>query len=243
MIRNIINIDEEKCNGCGLCVPSCAEGAIQIVDGKARLVSEIYCDGLGACLGECPEGALTIIEKEAEEFDEEAVDKFLAEKKNVETTPLNAPACACPGSALRSFESVTEQGEEAEAGAVSHLEHWPVQLMLVPPSAPFLKGRDIVVCADCVPFAFPDFHRRFLKGRAVLVGCPKLDNLEYYAKKLTAIFKEAQPASITVARMEVPCCGGIASVVTAARDKAAPDTPLITNIVGVKGEILQEVTS
>ena len=138
---------------------------------------------------------------------------------------------------------MTAPDKELEIDTVSHLGHWPVQLMLVPSSAPFLKGRDILVCTDCVPFALPDFHRRFLKDRAVLVGCPKLDDLEYYSKKLTEIFKEAQPASITVARMEVPCCGGIVSAVIAARDKAAPGTPVITNIIGVKGEILREATA
>ncbi len=234
MHRKIIKIDEEKCDGCGLCVPSCVEGALQIVDGKAKLVSEVYCDGLGACLGECPQDALTIEERESDPFDEQAVQKQLSQKIQ--------PA-ACPGSTLRTFnnkESITDIQEENRS---SMLNHWPVQLMLVPPFAPFLKGANLVVCADCVPFAVPDFHQRYLAGRSVLIGCPKLDDIAFYRQKLTEIFREAQPASVTVLRMEVPCCGGIAAAVIDALDSVAPHIPLEVHTIGIKGGIEKESMS
>jgi len=229
-IRPIIRIDEKKCTGCGACIPGCAEGALQIVDGKARLIREIYCDGLGACLGECPEGALTLEERESEAFDEQAVEAHLARKKNEDPLP-----CGCPGSAMRTIRPADDLAAPAAAQSISALLHWPVQLMLVPPGAPFLHEADLLVCADCVPFAMPDLHERYLAGRAVLVGCPKLDDAAYYRQKLEAIFREAQPRSITVLRMEVPCCGGLAHIVTEARDAAVPDCPLEVEIVEIQG--------
>ncbi len=229
--RQIVRIDEEKCNGCGQCVPACAEGALQIVDGKARLVSEIYCDGLGACLGECPEGALMIEERDAEAFDEEAVKQHLAQQEKKEPLP-----CGCPGSALKTFAPQGDSVEGPKAVSPSSLSHWPVQLRLVPPGAPFLRGTDILVCADCVPFAVPDFHDRYLAGRAVLVGCPKLDDLGYYREKIKAIFKQATPKSITVLRMEVPCCGGLAQVVTEARNEIALECPLEIHVIGIQDD-------
>jgi NAD-dependent dihydropyrimidine dehydrogenase PreA subunit len=199
-LRKIIAIDEEKCDGCGLCATACHEGAIAIVDGKAKLVSETYCDGLGDCLGECPRGAITIEEREAPAFD--------------------APA----------------------GGVPSQLGHWPIQITLVPPEAPFLRGADILIAADCVPFAFADFHSRYLKGRALLVGCPKLDDLEFYRAKLTAIFAAARPRSLTVVRMEVPCCGGLTHAVAGARDAAIPGMPLEVVTIGIKGnEVRREL--
>ena len=249
--RKIIRIDEELCDGCGLCVPSCAEGAIQIVDGKAKLVSEVYCDGLGACLGDCPNDALTIEERKAEAFDEEAVEKFLAGQKKSEPEPAPAQKphgfSGCPGSALRSFAPRPSNSPEPEAQAgsllPSQLSHWPVQLKLVGPNAPFLKNADLLICADCVPFTVPDFHSRYLQGKTVLVGCPKLDDLEYYRDKLKAIFSEARPASVTVLRMEVPCCGGIVHASLDARDTALPELPVEVHTIGIRGSIEIETVS
>ena len=241
--RKIVHIDQDKCNGCGQCATACAEGAIAMVNGKARLISEVYCDGLGACLGECPQGAITIEERPAESFDEQAVRQRLAKQKGA-----HAPSPArdahvgggCPGSALRTFtpdQPVAGGGESSP----SALTHWPVQLMLVPPGAPFLKGADLLVCADCVPFAYPDFHRYYLNGRAVLVGCPKLDDLEHYRAKLQEIVATAQPASLTVLRMEVPCCAGIARALIEARDQWAPHMPLAVHTIGIRGDVRKEL--
>ena len=230
-LRQIIRIDEAKCTGCGQCILDCAEGALQIIDGKARLTGEVLCDGLGACIGGCPEGALTIEEREADAFDEEVVNKHLASMKQETTTP-----CGCPGSAMKTLQPATAPSPDQEARyQTSGLSSWPVQLMLVPPGAPFLKGADILVCADCVPFAMPDFHSRFLAGRAVLVGCPKLDNLDFYRDKLMEILKEASPKSLTVLRMEVPCCTGLAHIVQEARDAVIPDCPLNIHVVEIEG--------
>ncbi len=242
MKRNIITIDEDRCNGCGLCVGKCAEGALKIVDGKARLVSEVYCDGLGACLGECPQGAISMEEREAPAFDERAVHSHLAQRERAERKTAEPTGCGCPGTALRSFlRSGTDRpATENAPDSPSELTQWPVQLRLVPPHAPFLRGADILVCADCVPFALPDFHRRFLKGKAVLVGCPKLDDLAYYEEKLRDIFYEAQPASITVLRMEVPCCGGMARAAVSARNDAAPGLPVEIVTVGISGAVTRE---
>jgi ferredoxin len=234
-IRAIIRIDEKKCAGCGACIPGCAEGALQIVDGKARLIREIYCDGLGACLGECPEGALTLEERESEAFDEQAVEEHLARKKNEDPLP-----CGCPGSAMRTIRPADVPGAPPSARFPSALSHWPVQLMLVPPGAPFLREADLLVCADCVPFAMPDLHKRYLTGRAVLVGCPKLDDAGHYCRKLEAIFREAQPRSITVLRMEVPCCGGLAHIVSEARNAAVPDCPFKIEVVEIQGGGVRE---
>lgn len=230
--REIVKIDEDLCDGCGLCVPSCAEGALQIIDGKARLVSEVYCDGLGACLGECPQGAISIEEREAEEFDEQAAEKHLFEQEAKKEQP-DLP-CGCPGSALRTFECAEGPVEVALAPVKSELTHWPVQLMLVPAGAPFLKGADILISADCVPFTVPDFHSRYLKGRALLVGCPKLDNLDFYREKLKQIFAAAQPRRITVLRMEVPCCGGIVHAAVEARDAVAAHLPVEVHTLGIR---------
>ena len=244
-IRKIINIDEEKCDGCGECVPSCAEGAIQIIDGKAKVINETYCDGFGACLGECPQGAITMVEREAAEYDEEAVKRHLAgidEKKRtplpvIESSPLPTSAHGgCPGSAMRRFDRLKQaQPTDVDSNFQSQLKHWPVQLMLVPPPAPFLKGADILVCADCVPFTVPDFHSRYLAGRALLVGCPKLDDLQYYHEKLKDIIRDAVPKKLTVLKMEVPCCTGIAQVTIQARNEVAPDIPVEVITLGIQG--------
>lgn len=261
-VRKIIKIDEEKCDGCGDCVPSCAEGAIQIIDGKAKVVNETYCDGFGACLGECPQDAITMIEREAPDYDEKAVKRHLAEldKKKatpltvIESTPLPAAAHApahggCPGSAMNRFDQpaparAQAQSTAPESNLQSQLKHWPVQLMLVPPHAPFLKDADILVCADCVPFTVPDFHSRYLNGKALLVGCPKLDDLQYYHEKLQAIIKEATPRKLTVVKMEVPCCTGIAQVTVQARNEIAPEIPVEVITLGIQGgSHIEQVTA
>ena len=245
MRRKIIHIDEEKCTGCGQCVTACAEGAIEIRDGKARLVSDSYCDGLGACLGTCPQDAIVIEEREALEFDEEAVRNHLAEQEEAESNPL---PCGCPGTAMRSLagggcpgsavSSRPASGTPAPTGpaGASQLGHWPVQLRLVPPGAPFLKGADILIAADCSAFALADVHRRYISGRAVLVGCPKLDDLDFYRGRLKDILAEAGPASITVLRMEVPCCAGIAHIAREARDEVAPEVPLEIHTIAIAGD-------
>ncbi len=246
MKRKIISIDRDKCNGCGNCVTACAEGAIEIIDGKAELVSEVFCDGLGACIGECPTGALVIEEREAEAFDMKAVEARLAMLGRTLDGPAHAsepagcPGAACPGTALRRPQAKRPlEGEDA--AALSALSTWPVQLRLVPPFAPFLAGADILISADCVPFALSDFHSRYLEGRAVLVGCPKLDDLAGYASKIKAILAEAGPASVTVLRMEVPCCAGLAKVTVDAALQAAPDVPLEVHTIGIDGSITREV--
>jgi ferredoxin len=242
MKRKIVQINENLCNGCGLCIGKCAEGALKLVDGKARLVSEVYCDGLGACLGECPRGAITIEEREAAAFDEQATHEYLEDRKHAEKKGGEPVACGCPGTAMRSF---AKSGAAAESPAVSaaapresQLSHWPVQLRLVSPLAPYLRDADLLVCADCVPFALPDLHERYLKGRAVLVGCPKLDDLPSYEEKLKDIFSVAQPRSVMVLRMEVPCCGGIARAVVEARNKVCPELPVEIVTVGVNGNVI-----
>ena len=235
-MRKIIRIDEELCTGCGDCVGACQEGAIALVDGKAALVKEIYCDGLGACLGHCPTGALTIVEREADEYDEDATQAHRA----APSPPAHAHhgVGGCPGSALRELKPPLRPAERAAGEeAASALAHWPVQLMLVPPHAPFLRGADLLLCADCVPFALPDFHGRFLAGRALLVGCPKLDDLDYYQQKLTAIFATARPKSVTVLRMEVPCCGGLAHAALEARAAAGSAATVEVHTIGIDGRV------
>lgn len=247
-VRNIIRIDEELCDGCGNCVPACEEGALQIVDGKARLVKEIYCDGLGACLGECPQGALTIEQREADDFDPEAIERHLAGPDVPGTTPEPAPeklACGCPGSAMQSFgpgadsrahaTRTTRPGATAAPAGESALRHWPVQLMLVPVGAPFLRDADLLICADCVPFTVPDFHQRYLEGRSLVVACPKLDDLDLYRRKLEEMFAAARPRSVTVLRMEVPCCGGLTRAVREARDASLPELDVEIHTLGIRG--------
>jgi len=241
--REIVLIDEEKCDGCGQCVPSCAEGALQVIDGKARIVDDSFCDGLGACLGDCPRGAISIEERETAEFDEEAVKKHLAKRDRTDPAPEKLP-CGCPGSAMRTIQRDPGAGTDTSHASVpSALRTWPVQMRLVPPTAPFLKNADLLICADCVPFAYGNFHRDFVDGRVVLVGCPKLDDIEYYQTKLTEIFSIAEARSVTVLRMEVPCCTGIVTAVRDALDEAAPGTPLEMKVIGINGEVIREETT
>lgn len=248
-IRKIIQIDEEKCNGCGLCIPNCAEGAMQIVNGKAKLIHDKYCDGLGACLGHCPQDALHLIERDADEFDEEAVEELLASQGRA---PLHQPEAkpqahahhggGCPGSRLMNLE----REKAAEAASVSsgdievkikpQLTQWPVQLMLVPPTAPFLAGADLLVTADCVPFAYPNYHIDLLKGKKVVIGCPKLDDIDHYVQKLTAMVKQNDLKSITVAFMEVPCCMGIVMAVDKAVANSGKNIPVHKVKIGIGGE-------
>jgi ferredoxin len=239
--RTIIAIDDGRCDGCGQCIEACHEGALALVDGKARLVTDTFCDGLGACVGDCPRGALTIIEREAPDFDAAAVAAVAAARR-----PDPAPLArahppvhgGCPGSALRTLEPVAAGARgAADQPPASALGHWPVQLMLVPPHAPFLAGADLLVCADCVPFAVPDFHARYLAGRAVVVGCPKLDDLAHYHEKLAAIVRTARPRRVTVVRMEVPCCRGLALAAQDAARAGDPPLALEEHVVGVRGGI------
>jgi ferredoxin len=238
--RKIIQIDDERCNGCGQCVLACAESAIKIVDGKARLISDIYCDGLGACLGECPQDALKIVEREAPEFDEKAVEEHLhAEGLQQETPSPVHPGC--PSAAVRQFDRPSAAaGPAAGAGTeASALTNWPVQIRLVPPSAPFLKNADLLVTADCVAVAYPSFHRDFLQGRVVLLGCPKFDDADSYIQKFTQIFKTADIKSVTVVVMEVPCCQGLPAIVKEGMDAAGKKVPLEKVVVNAEGEILK----
>ncbi|MBW2636435.1 MAG: 4Fe-4S binding protein [Deltaproteobacteria bacterium] len=238
-MRNIIEINEEKCDGCGQCVIACAEGAIRIIDGKARLISDQYCDGLGVCLGECPRDAISIIEREADEFNETAVEQHL------KITKIEEPvmACGCPSTLIQSFPPSSTCGK-AEDGALhkespSALSHWPVQIRLVPPQAPFLKGADLLVAADCTPIAYPDFHRDFLQGKVVMTGCPKFDDNRDYIDKFTRIFEEADIKSITVLVMEVPCCQGLPVILQKAMERAGKEIPLEKIVIGTSGKIIK----
>jgi Pyruvate/2-oxoacid:ferredoxin oxidoreductase delta subunit len=238
--RKIIQIEEDKCDGCGQCVPSCAEGAIQIVDGKARLAAEKYCDGLGACLGECPNDALHVVEREVDDFDEKAVIEHL--QKSSPPQALSVMACGCPSSQMQSFaKPVTCEDANkpvSQASSVSALSHWPVQIKLVPPTAPFLKGADLLVAADCTPFAYHDFHRDFLQGKVLMVGCPKFDDAAAYIQKFTDVFKMSGVKSVTVVTMEVPCCQGLPVIVKRGMAAANADIPMSHVVVSMRGEII-----
>lgn len=255
MLRTIITIEEELCNGCGLCIPNCPEGALQIIDNKARLVSDLFCDGLGACVGFCPEGAMRIVEREAEPYDErkvmanivrqgentiaahllhlkdhgemnlyrEAVQYLheqgleVPEHKPEAVEPL---PCACPGSVVAEFNQDEELQLQPEPGKrpKSRLTHWPVQIKLLPLNAPYFQGADLLLAADCAPFAFAAFHEEFLTDKVLLVGCPKLDDPDFYREKITAILESNEIRSLTCVHMEVPCCFGLP---TLARDSIA----------------------
>ena len=281
--RKIINIDESKCTGCGLCVPSCPEGALQIIDGKARLISDLFCDGLGACIGECPEGAITIEEREAEPYDERKVmENIVKQGKNVIKAHLkhlkdhnqtvfyqqaleyleekeidnpeedSAPKYSsdkyetiksfsgCPGSRvidLREEKDITMRSGKTDSAGISQLKQWPVQIMLVPVNAPYFKDANLLISADCVPFAYADFHREFLKDKILLVGCPKLDDAVFYRDKVTEILKNNNINSITVVYMEVPCCFGMVKLVEEAVKASGKNIPLENIEISIKGNI------
>jgi NAD-dependent dihydropyrimidine dehydrogenase PreA subunit len=241
--RKIVRIDEERCNGCGLCIPNCAEGALQIIDGKARLISEKFCDGLGACLGHCPEDAISVTEREADEFDEKAVEVHLKgnndTKSGSEPQPLRA--AGCPSSRPVQFNIAGSETNRVQAPAsISRLSHWPVQLKLVPVNAPYFQDADLLVTADCVPFAYPNFHEEFMKGKAVVVGCPKLDDIQYYKEKLTGILKMNTIKTVTVPYMEVPCCFGLVKATEDAIAASGKKIPLWKVKIGIRGEIKPE---
>jgi ferredoxin len=243
IMRKIIEIDDELCDGCGVCVPSCAEGAIEVIDGKACLVAEKYCDGLGACLGECPNGALKITEREAEDFDEEAVEAYLKEKVEGEGSPVQAVDCGCPSTQVQTIipqaPAKGGAGEGPRQNIPSALSNWPVQIHLVPPTAPFLRGAHLLVAADCTPVAYPDFHRDFLEGKVVMVGCPKFDDVDAYVKKFVDIFKNADIKSVTSVIMEVPCCSALPGILKRAMEDAAVDIPMEQVVISARGNILK----
>lgn len=251
--RKIIKIDEDKCDGCGLCIPACPEGALQIVDGKAKLVKENFCDGLGACLGECPQGALTIEEKEAEQYDEEGVIAHIKENspqllekhlKHLKEHSHELPEyhshemiTACPSTRAAHWD--TERREDREEARISsELRQWPIQLHLVPVHAPYFQNSDLVLIADCVPFAYANVHTEFIKGNAIAIGCPKLDDVEAYSKKIEEIIRSSNVKRLKVVYMEVPCCYGLVHIAKQALSKSGKDIPFGTVMVGIKGELV-----
>jgi len=269
--RKIIKIDEEKCNGCGECIPNCPEGALQIIDGKVRLISDLFCDGLGACIGHCPEGAISVEEREASKYDERKVmeniikqganvikahlahlrghkqDNLLEiahevlKEKNIAVAPdpSKSPASGsgCPGSKVADFKKKGPlQRGGSEVKLDSELGNWPVQLNLVPAFAPFLDNADLLIAADCVAFSYADFHRDLLKGKVLLVGCPKLDDIQRYQEKITQIFKHNNVKSVTYAHMEVPCCFGLINVIKDAIKLSGKEVPFTDVEITIKGE-------
>jgi Pyruvate/2-oxoacid:ferredoxin oxidoreductase delta subunit len=249
-IRDVVEIDDELCDGCGDCVSSCAEGAIVIIEGKARLISDTYCDGLGACLGHCPQGAITVTRRDAEAFDEAAVARHLAQRQATEPGPprpalhvVAQPAAGggCPGSRAQIFEPTAGTAAASGEGSPSQLRHWPVQLHLVPPTAPFFRGADLLLAADCVAFAAGDFHQRFLAGRSLAIACPKLDSRqEVYVDKLVAMIDEAGIRSLQVVVMEVPCCRGLVTLAEEAARRARRQVPVECVVVTTGGRVLSE---
>ncbi len=236
-VRKMIEIDEKLCTGCGECVPACEEGAIQIVDGKAKLIADKYCDGLGACLGECPTGALQIVEREADSFDEQAVADHL------KTLRPPQPVSGCPSAAARSFAGAACPGTpmSTPGAAPVTLSHWPIQIRLIPPNAPFLQGADLLVAADCVPVAYPGFNPGLLEGKVVMLGCPKFDDIEMYEQQFADIFASNDIRSVTVAVMEVPCCQGLPVAVQNGMQTAGKHVPLEKVVVSLQGEVLDQI--
>ncbi|MCY6369891.1 ATP-binding protein [Clostridium ganghwense] len=249
MKRKIISIDEKKCNGCELCVNACHEGAIELINGKARLVSDEYCDGLGDCLPACPTDAIKIIEREAEEYNEEAVEKRMVEMKENKEVAKAMP-CGCPGTMAKMIKrenskaddkkiSVKEDNRGAETKNVSELRQWPVQIKLINPKSSFLENADLLIAADCTAYAYADFHKDFIKNHITMIGCPKLDDNEYYKEKLTEILRNNNIRSIKVVRMSVPCCTGIVNSVKRAMLESNVIVPYSEVIIDTDGSILE----
>ncbi len=239
-LREVIEIDEDLCDGCGQCVPACEEGAIEIIDGKAKLVSDTYCDGLGACLGECPADALKVVKREAEPFDEVAVATHLGASGAAESTVL---PCGCPSMALSSTPAAACGCDEdgcSDGPVHSSLTHWPIQIRLVPPTAPFLQGAHILLAANCVPAAYPRFQQDLLRGKVVLLGCPKFDDVDLYEQRFVDIFTANDIVAVTAAVMEVPCCQGLPHIAQNAMRKAGKDIPMDLVTIGLQGEVLEE---
>lgn len=248
--RKIIKIDESLCDGCALCIPSCPEGALQIIDGKARLVRQSFCDGLGACLGDCPQGALTVVESFVDQYDEEGVLEHIKatvpEKLQThidhlrehahELNLIETPAAGCPSSRMIQWD--TKPALQKKTVYSSQLHQWPIQLHLVPPTAPYFQNANFVLVADCVPFAYANFHSEILSGNAIAIACPKLDDTSPYLQKLAQIFKTANLKSVKVVVMEVPCCSGLVRIAKEAADNAGLDLPIEVVTIGIKGNML-----
>ena len=232
MIRKVVEIDQDKCNGCGLCAEACHEGAIQMIDGKARLVKDDYCDGLGDCLPACPTDAIQIVEREAAAYDESAVKQHLAKRAAAGEVP---PAGGCPGSRMMQFRR--EEESAAPAAVSSQLRQWPVQIKLVPVNAPYFDGARLLIAADCTAYAYAAFHERFIRGHITLVGCPKLDDVDY-SEKLTAIIRSNDIQEVTVVRMEVPCCGGLENAAKRALQASGKFIPWQVVTISTDGRIL-----
>ncbi|MFX1572102.1 MAG: ATP-binding protein [Promethearchaeota archaeon] len=247
--RKIIKIDEDLCTGCGNCVVACAEGALQVIDGKARVVNDIFCDGLGACIGECPEGALEIIEREALEFDEEAVEVHLESLKNNEKTirpqeknilTENIMPCGCPSANTMVFDDYQEK-IDVPGKISSTLRQWPVQMHLISPTAPYYQGADLLLSADCVAYSYGDFHRDFLKHKFIAIACPKLDQgRDIYIEKIRSLIDDAKINTLTVVTMEVPCCSGLLALTQEATKRTNRKVPIKNIVVSLQGDILKE---
>ena len=255
--RKIIEIDEDLCSGCGNCVVDCAEGAIKIIDGKAKVINDVFCDGLGACIQSCPEGALEIIEREAVEYDEEAVEKHLESMKHAEHAETeqvrkivaeHATQCGCqsaqtgcPSAQTMVFDEPETQTEVSTGKIPSALRHWPVQMHLINPRAPHYQGADVLLSADCVGFSYGDFHRDFIKQKSIAIACPKLDQgKEIYIEKIKSLIDDAKINTLTVAIMEVPCCTGLIALAQEGVKQASRKVPIKYVVVGIQGNILKE---
>ncbi|KPA13171.1 4Fe-4S ferredoxin, iron-sulpur binding domain-containing protein [Candidatus Magnetomorum sp. HK-1] len=242
IIRKIIEIDEKKCDGCGQCVLACAEGAIEIIDNKAKVLGDHLCDGLGACIGDCPQDALKIVEREAEEFDEAAVEKRIAEKLNIAQSHSFS---ACPSAkTMMSFLQPTDckcaQKPEVLVNSTSELTHWPIKIRLIPPTAPFLKNASLLILADCCAVAYSKLHKDFLKGKVVMMGCPKFDDKELYIQRFSEIFQQAGIKHVTTLIMEVVCCSGLPSMVKKGMENAQKSIPIKEIVITAKGTMLSE---
>ena len=235
MIRKIIHIDEDKCNGCGICATACHEGAIEIIDGKAKLVREHFCDGFGDCLPGCPTGAITFEEREAPAYDEAAVMKAKQEKMQKEG--MKIPHAGCPGSMMRQMNRSEAPQAAAPVAMTSQLSNWPVQIKLAPVQAPYFAGAKLLIAADCTAYAYANFHQEFIRGKVALIGCPKLDSVDY-SEKLTEIIKNNDIQSVTIVRMEVPCCGGLEMAAKKALQESGKFIPWNVVTISIDGNIL-----